>query len=70
MWTRTNKRKENYQRHKKKKLIMKKKIRDIRTISESDNGDYYKPTRTGFAFRSNYIEYETNGDKDKTQSTK
>ena len=49
---------------------MKKKIRDIRTISESDNGDYYKPTRTGFDFISNYIEYETNGDKDKTQSTK
>lgn len=49
---------------------MKKKIRDIRNISESDNGDYYKPTRTGFAFRSNYMEYETNGDKDKTPSTK
>ena len=27
--------------------------------------DYYKPVRTGNAFSSNYIEYESNGDKDK-----
>ena len=27
--------------------------------------DYYKPIKTGNAFSSNYIEYESNGDKDK-----
>ena len=27
--------------------------------------DYYKPTRIGNAFSTNYIEYESNGDKDK-----
>ena len=33
---------------------------------ESDKEDYYKPRRIGNAFNSNYIEYESNGDKDKT----
>ena len=32
------------------------------------NGDFYKPIRTGNAFSSNYIKYESNGDKDKTLS--
>ena len=27
---------------------------------------YYKPIRIGNAFSSNYIEYKSNGDKDKT----
>ena len=27
--------------------------------------DYYNPIKTGNAFSSNYIEYESNGDKDK-----
>ena len=30
--------------------------------------DYYKPIRTGHSFSSNYIEYESNGDKDKAIS--
>ena len=33
---------------------------------ESDKEDYYKPIRAGNIFSSNYIEYESNGDKDKT----
>ena len=32
--------------------------------------DYYKPIRIGKAFSSNYTEYESNGDKDKTLSIK
>ena len=32
--------------------------------------DYYKLIRIGNAFSSNYIEYKSNGDKDKTLSTK
>ena len=35
---------------------------------ESDKEDYYKTLRTGNAFISNYIEYESNEDKDKTLS--
>ena len=32
--------------------------------------DHYKPVRIGNAFSSNYIEYKSNGDKDKTLSIK
>ena len=32
--------------------------------------DYYKPIRTNSAFNSNYIEYESKGDNDKTLSIK
>ena len=32
--------------------------------------DNYKPVRIGNAFNSNYIEYKSNGDKDKTLSIK
>ena len=42
-------------------------LRDIRTLYES-NEDYYKPMGTSNAFSSNYIEYESNGDKDKPLS--
>ena len=45
-------------------------LRDIRPLYESDEEDHYKLIRTGNAFSSNYIEYESNGDKDKTLSIK
>ena len=41
---------------------------DIRTLFESDEEDYYKPIRTGNAFGNNYIECESNGDKEKILS--
>ena len=41
-------------------------LRDIRTLYELNKEDYYKPVRIGNVFSSNYIEYESNGDKDKT----
>ena len=37
---------------------------------EPDKEDYYKPIRIGAVFNNNYIEYEYNGDKDKTLSIK
>ena len=37
---------------------------------KADNKDYYEPIRIGNAFSNNYIEYEINGDKDKTLSGK
>ena len=40
----------------------------MRTLYKSDKEDYYKPIRTGNAFSNNYIEHESNGDKDKTLS--
>ena len=39
-------------------------------IKRTDEDDYYKPIRTGNACSSNYIEYESNGDKDKSLSVK
>ena len=45
-------------------------LKDKRTLFESDEEDYYKPLRTGNAFNSNYIEYEGNGDKNKSLSIK
>ena len=32
--------------------------------------DYYEPVRTSNAFKKNYIEYESNGDNDKSLSVK
>ena len=43
-------------------------IRNIRIPFESEEEDYYKSVRTGNAFSKNYIEYEGEGDKNKTLS--
>ena len=51
---------------KKDNTIKDKVLRDIRTLFELHEDDYYKPIRTGNASSSNYIEYESNGDKDKS----
>ena len=37
-------------------------IRDIRNLFEKE-GDYYKPVRVGNFYSNNYIECESNGDK-------
>ena len=43
-----------------------KGIKDVGNLfSQSTDGDYYKPTKTKSAFNGNYIEYESNGDKEK-----
>ena len=60
---------QNLYRLAKKKDINDKVLIDIRTSYEFKE-DYYKPITTGNAISSNYIEYERNGDKDKTLSIK
>ena len=45
-------------------------IRDIRNLFEVDEKDYYKPVRVNNFLSNNYIEYESNGDKNKTLSVK
>ena len=46
-------------------------IRDIKNLFYlSIDEDYYKPIKTNDAFNSNYIEYESKGDKNKTLSIK
>ena len=49
-----------------KKGIYDKVLKDITTLYKSDKEDCYKQITIGNAFSSNYIEYESNGDKDKT----
>ena len=50
------------------------KYRGIRAVENlfnlSIDEDYYKPIRTNSPFNSNYIKYESKGDKDKTLSIK
>ena len=46
-------------------------LRDIITLYVSEEEDYYEPVRTSNArTSSNYIEYDSNGDKDKILSVK
>ena len=48
-----------------------KGIRDVGNLfNQSTDKDYYKPIKTNSAFNGNYIEYESNGDKDKNLSAK
>ena len=44
-------------------------LRDISPLYESEE-NYCEPVRTSNAFSNNYIEYESNGDKDKILSVK
>ena len=36
---------------------------NLKSFLGSNEEDYYKPIRTGDVFSSNYIEYESNGNK-------
>ena len=69
----------NRRRKKRKKEIRKKElserlikgriIRDIRTLFEKEEGeDCYKPKRVSKFPNNNYIEYESNGDKNRNLS--
>ena len=53
----------------KEKFGSDKIFKDIRTFYESEE-DYYEPARISNAFNNNYIEYESNGGKDKVLSVK
>ena len=44
-------------------------MRDVGNLfNQSTDEDYYKPIKTKSAFDGNYIEYESNGNKDKNLS--
>ena len=49
-----------------KETIKNRVIRDIRNFSEHDEEDYYKAVRVGNFRSNNYIEYESNADRNKT----
>ena len=41
-------------------------MKDVRILFEHEEKDYYKPVRVCNFCRGNYIEYESNNDKNKT----
>ena len=43
-------------------------IRNIKKFFEREEEDYYKPVRVGNFYSNNYVEYENNGDRNKTLS--
>ena len=45
-----------------------KKLNQSKTQKQSEDDDYYKPNRVGNFWDSNYIEYESNADKNKSLS--
>ena len=53
---------------KENKVIKDKIISDIRNLLELENQDYCKQIRVGNLCSSNYIEHESNGDRDKNLS--
>ena len=62
-------RKENHDEdkiNKKDNPTKDKVLRDKRALFESDEDDYWEPIKTSNAINSNYIEYESNGDKSKS----
>ena len=65
------KKKERNQTKKKelnKRLIKDRITRVIRTLFEQQEEDYYKPEKVTSFWNNNYIEYESNGDKNRNLS--
>ena len=53
-----------FETRRKRRLIKDRIIRDIRTLCEQkQEEDYYKPKRVSNFWNNNYIEHESNGDK-------
>ena len=55
---------------KENEVIKGSTIRDVRTLSEQQEDNYYKPIKVGNFWNNNYIEYEINGDRNKNLSVK
>ena len=53
---------------KNERLIKDKIIRDIKTLFQQEEEDYYKPKRVSSFWNNSYIEYESNGDKNSNAS--
>ena len=55
---------------KENEAIKERIIRDIRTLYEQEEKDYYKSIRAGNFWNNNYVEYEGSGDRNKNLSIK
>ena len=54
---------------KKTKVIKDRILRDIKNLFEHEKEEnYYKPVRVSNFWSNNYIEFESNGDRNKTLS--
>ena len=73
MWKETIRRKHNQSiinSFKKNEEVKDKTIRDIRTLFEQEETNYYKPIRVGNFWNNNYSEYESSVDSNKNLSVK
>ena len=52
------------------KVIKYRIVRDINTLFEQQEEDFYKPIRVVTFWNNNYIEYESSGDRNKNLSVK
>ena len=59
---------EKEERKKNERLIKDKIIRDIKTLFQQEEEDYYKPKRVSSFWNNSYSEYESNGDKNSNVS--
>ena len=55
---------------KKNEEVKDKTIRDIRTLFEQEETNYYKPIRVGNFWNNNYSEYKSSVDSNKNLSVK
>ena len=60
---RRKKRKESERKKHNERLFKDRKIRDVRRLFEQEEKDYYKPKRVNNFRNNDYIEHESNGDK-------
>ena len=69
-WNRRKKRKKEVTEKKgiNDRLFKDRIIRDIQTLFEQEEKDYYKPKRLNNFWNNNYIDYESNGDKNRNLS--
>ena len=67
-WNRRRKRRSKKKQEHNEGLILDKIIRDIRTLFEQEEEDYYKVRRVSRFWNNNYSEYESNNDKNKNLS--
>ena len=50
---------------KRERIIKDRIIRAVKTLFEQQEEDYYEPERVSNFWNNNYIEYESNGDKNR-----
>ena len=63
-----NRRRKRRWKMKHERIIRDRIIRAVKTLLEQQEEDYYEPKRVSNFWNNNYIEYESNGDKNRSWS--